>query len=278
MERSGTAGTIPEHELTGQMQPIGEMLRRMRERVEQVRQQTLTRHRELITEGHALWGWPLDAACHNCGDTGKWPNSIHYCTCAAATELEQRDKAFSVQVRRETNWRWSGVPRRFDAFRISTAPNERAATEVSAWIDNRAWSRRGENLFLFGPVGTGKTGLAIGALWEINELSAGSVAFWSAPDLFDQMRPGAPEPDPMARAKRVGILVLDDLGVEKASDWVRERLYVLIDARYGDELPTIVTSNRGLPSLAETLGDRIVSRLGECMTPVFVDGADQRRL
>lgn len=260
------------------MTHIGAIAGPMKERLSSLRTMAQETRRQRIAEGHERWGWPLDAACDNCGDTGKWPNSIYHCGCPSGQARREREEAEAADRQRLASWQHSGVPRRFGGYRIATAPNDRAAGEVAAWIDDRRWSRHGENLLLSGPVGTGKTGLAIGALWAIHELGAGGIAFWSVPDLLDAMRPGAPEPDPMTWCRNVGILVLDDLGVEKASEWVRERLYVLVDARYGEERPTIVTTNRDIPGLAETLGERIVSRLAECMTTVFVGGPDQRRL
>jgi DNA replication protein DnaC len=263
----------------GRMTHIGAILGPMEDRFAVVRQRQQEERQRRIAEGHERWRWPLDAACDNCGDTGKWPNSMYHCNCAAGRNLRQREEMQREEGRRIQSWQRSGVPRRFAGYRIATAPNERAAAEVAQWIDDRRWSRQGENLLLSGPVGTGKTGLAIGALWAIHEFGPGyGGAFWSVPDLLDAMRPGAPEPDPMTWCRNTGVLVLDDLGVEKASDWVRERLYVLVDARYGGERPTIVTTNRDLPGLAETLGERIVSRLAECMTVVFVDGPDRRRV
>lgn len=67
--------------------------------------------------------------------------------------------------------------------------------------------------------------------------------FIVAPELLQHIRRGYDNPDAAKRAqaivdsaKTVGILVLDDLGSEKPSDWVREQLFLLINARYEAEL------------------------------------------
>jgi DNA replication protein DnaC len=59
------------------------------------------------------------------------------------------------------------------------------------------------------------------------------------------------------------LLVLDDLGAEKTADWVNDRLYLIVNRRYEECRPIIVTTNLGLDELTEKLGNRIVSRLCE---------------
>lgn len=64
------------------------------------------------------------------------------------------------------------------------------------------------------------------------------------------------------------LLVFDDLGAEKVSDWSRQMLFTLIDRRYRDCAQTIITSNLSLQELSEQYDDRIPSRLLE-MGPVI---------
>jgi DNA replication protein DnaC len=71
-------------------------------------------------------------------------------------------------------------------------------------------------------------------------------------------------------------LVIDDLGAEKSSEWAREILYLIIDKRYSDLLPTIITSNLSPKELAEKLDDRLVSRLMEDAIVIKIDGKDHR--
>jgi len=63
----------------------------------------------------------------------------------------------------------------------------------------------------------------------------------------------------------VDLLVLDDMGAEKPTEWVADRLYTVIDARYRHMRPTIYTTNLNLDELAARVGERIVDRvLGSC--------------
>lgn len=59
----------------------------------------------------------------------------------------------------------------------------------------------------------------------------------------------------------VPLLVLDDLGAEKVSDYVKQTLYLLINKRYGDCRDTIITSNLSLEEIGQSYGDRLASRI-----------------
>ena len=59
------------------------------------------------------------------------------------------------------------------------------------------------------------------------------------------------------------VLVLDDLGAEGTTDWVREQLFELVDERYGTMQPTIFTSNLTLDQLAKRISLRVADRIAE---------------
>ena len=77
-------------------------------------------------------------------------------------------------------------------------------------------------------------------------------------------------------AADAGLLVLDDLGVSKNSEWVEEVNYRLVNHRYENTLPTLFTSNVRPRDLAEALGERVASRLTEMTGRVILKGADRR--
>jgi DNA replication protein DnaC len=72
------------------------------------------------------------------------------------------------------------------------------------------------------------------------------------------------------------LLVLDDLGAEKTSEWSLQTLYTIIDRRYREERQTIITSNLSLDELASQVDDRIASRLSELCRVVRLAGEDRR--
>ena len=137
-----------------------------------------------------------------------------------------------------------------------------------------------QGIRLIGSYGCGKTHLAASVL---NRMIAQGVPgmFVVVPDLLEKLRRSFDTHDESAKeviemAKTVGILVLDDLGAEKPSDWVREQLYLLINARYEQSLPTIITTNCDTQELVSKLQQRIVSRIIEMTDPVMIKAADYR--
>lgn len=166
---------------------------------------------------------------------------------------------------------------------------------ITAWADTVAADpTAAQSLLITGTTGTGKTHQAYGALRRIAASGPHRyelIATTSA-DMYGELRPtgtaGAAE-HRLRRLCDVRLLLLDDLGSAKASEWTEEITYRLINHRYNHCLPTIFTSNLPTkpptdsqgrptgPSLTSALGDRIVSRLTEMTTVVPMLGADRRR-
>jgi DNA replication protein DnaC len=132
------------------------------------------------------------------------------------------------------------------------------------------------NLLLLGPIGAGKTSAGLAAC-RAGQLDRNvGLAFLKAPDLMDRLRPDG-DPGLMARLVAAPRVMVDDLGTEKATDWTRERLDLLIDARWSAMLPLIVTTNLAPPDLAEHLGPRAYSRLIGGAVVLALTGHDRRR-
>jgi DNA replication protein DnaC len=73
------------------------------------------------------------------------------------------------------------------------------------------------------------------------------------------------------------LLILDDLGAARTSEWVEEITYRLINRRYNLMLPTLITTNLAMGDLRAQLGDRVASRLAEMTTRVTFAPVDRRR-
>lgn len=154
----------------------------------------------------------------------------------------------------------------FTSFDLSLNPGmERALRAAKAVAAGRLWGA-----LLIGECGTGKTHLAVAAMKETVHPGA---MFRAVPHLLDYWRHAyeadrrTPEEERVVGAIEelmapfmTGrcLLVLDDLGTEKATEWAGERLWLMLDARYGASLPTIVTSNVD----PDRLDPRILSRFG----------------
>jgi len=219
------------------------------------------------------YGLKPNADCPTCGDTGKDPATDQFCWCQTGQRREN-------EARRERSWA-ELVPVRVRYFRLHTAPDEKAAEKVTGWVFRKPWAT-GQGLFLVGPPGTGKTGLAIGALHEAH-MQGVTVGVVNVPDWLDIMRPTT-DLDRSARAShaadkaaRARLLLLDDLGTERVTEWVAERMYVLVNRRYDQDLPTIVTTNATRSLLEGAYGSKVIDRLTEGAELVTMSGPNLRR-
>ncbi len=139
-------------------------------------------------------------------------------------------------------------------------------------------------VFISGPVGTGKTYLAVAYLVrEIQRWGENSKVFIRSVDLFNKLRDsfrnsfGTPASEITESFSQYRFLVIDDLGTERDTPLVQEALYNIIDHRAGHRLPTVITSNFTLDRVAEhygEFGERLASRiagLGETLTLLGID-------
>lgn len=174
----------------------------------------------------------------------------------------------------------------FDDYNV-TADNERAV-KVAHWYCDKFPA---QSLYLYGGTGTGKTFLAtIVAQHFLNE---GSVIFGDVPTLLDAIKQtfdGAGSSyEVVRRYMTCKLLILDDLGTGKITDWNVGILYQIINNRYNNDLPLIVTSNYDLNALRGRLtvrdkngvddfaAKRIISRLSEMCLGVSLGNNDNRR-
>jgi len=177
------------------------------------------------------------------------------------------------------------IPRRFanktfDNFDRKRQPNAFAMCKKYA-AEFARLREEGKSLFLVGPVGTGKSHLAFAILNELIRTGIPGMAA-TVPDLMDELRPknseGGENDEKVRALKTIDFLVLDDLGAQKNSDWVTERLFVILNSRYAGMLPTVITSNNYLEELERILGwRRIVDRLIEMCDMIEFHGASYRQ-
>lgn len=133
-------------------------------------------------------------------------------------------------------------------------------------------------LLLVGPVGTGKSWIA-GAL-AVEFGAPGHAHWWSAKAYLRALKADmdAPGPRPLpAKVAARRLLVLDDLGAERPTEWAVKELGDLIDDRYEAETLLVVTTNLTADQRRERYGERIASRLAQMCQTVPVTGADRRR-
>lgn len=146
-------------------------------------------------------------------------------------------------------------------------------------------------MLLEGQPGVGKTHLAVAVLKQVIEGTGARGLFYDTRDLLRLIRSTY---DPSTRATELQVLrpvmtadllVLDDLGAEKTSEWVEETMNLIVNSRYNERRLTIFTSNYpDIPDESEPnsllcrIGFRMRSRLHEMCEFLVLDGADYREL
>lgn len=146
-------------------------------------------------------------------------------------------------------------------------------------------------LFLLGPPGVGKTHLGVAVLRQVMSTRGARGLFYDTRDLLRVIRNTY---DPIVRTTEfevlrpvmeADLLVLDDLGAEKTSEWVEETLNLIVNTRYNERRITIFTSNyeddpddTEPNSLVARIGFRMRSRLHEMCDFLHLEGADYREL
>jgi len=157
----------------------------------------------------------------------------------------------------------AGIPERYSHCRISTfvtaSPDLheqkqliQARSAARFYVDHflqEGGGYRASGLLFVGPSGAGKTHLAIGVLRELIERYGVRGRFVDFNSLLYQIQstfdPGSPESkrqilDPLTESD---VVVLDELGAQQPTPWVRDTLYLIINQRYMRRRPTLFTSN-----------------------------------
>ena len=185
------------------------------------------------------------------------------------------------------------VPRRyihcelsnFDAHYDSQRDALRRATRL---VDQFPVVDKG--LLFYGDNGVGKTHLAVALMKEVIRRKGARAVFFETRDLLKLVRDTynnqveATELEVLRPALEADLLVLDDIGAEKKSEWVEETLGLVVNTRYSERRLTVFTTNlkhtdnMGPYSVALQLGLRIRSRLKEMCDWVHMDGPDTREV
>jgi DNA replication protein DnaC len=226
-------------------------------------------------------------SCQICDDTGWRPverdgiRRVERCEC-----WRERNAAQALVA--------AGIPSQYrrcdlDNFRDYNDSLVHAVARAKSFVESFPVVSQG--LMFLGPAGLGKTHLAVAILKQVIARVGARALFRPMGTLLRQIRDTY---NPVVRSTerqviepviRAELLVLDDLGRERPTDWVEETLTLIIDTRYNERRPTIITTNYSLiddstdpNALISRVGFRTLSRLHEMCEFVQITGVDYREL
>lgn len=180
-------------------------------------------------------------------------------------------------------WENSNVGKRFKRCSFDTFNAEGHEKQFNLC---RQYAERFENndegygVMLYGTVGTGKTHLAASIGNYIVYEHGYDVYFMPFTELLNTLKNNMNDKDFikgfMKRLYNTDLLIMDDLGKEKYTDWAAEQLFSLLDNRYRDCKPIIVTTNYTPQQLSQRVDEAIMSRLIGTCTVIGMNGRDYR--
>jgi DNA replication protein DnaC len=196
------------------------------------------------------------------------------CTCSAAkyadeqidAELEASRRSRAAKLREDklkarleasnmpTEWHERGLSKW-----LRRTPNEQAAYDAAVAFGRRIKTGEHPSLYIAGAIGTGKTMLA--SCLSLDLVRLGYTVLWSnVGDVLRSLRATFNGKDNeeavIARYTSPPILVLDDLGKERPTEWAAEQLFAILNRRYERNKTTIVTTNYGGADLVKRLTPR----------------------
>lgn len=228
--------------------------------------------------------------CGTCGGRKEYLFSLngHYVPCACGCEQEKRRLE---EERRKREREIDAVKRMasyslmddkfyastFDAFTCQTDQDRRILSLCRRYVENfdRAVEEN-TGLFFYGPPGTGKTFAAsciANALMERRiSVLATSIVRLTADAFGDGLN------ETLGRMNQARLLVLDDFGAERNTDFKVEQIFTVIDARYAAGKPMILTSNLSdFKNEDDIRRLRIYDRIFEVCIPVRMEGVSRRK-
>ena len=213
--------------------------------------------------------------------------------CLCALEIKQTEELYEKGVRmvgRIKSIRESaGIPKRFLNKNFSNYDfknNPKAYRTCINYARNfPALFKEGRGLYMAGGIGTGKTHLAVAIIDYIARMHkrkySYNILFRSVVDLVAELkarlRNNKPIDHLIKECEVCDLLILDDIGVENETEWTTELFYKIINTRYTNMLPVVITTNLHPEQMDRNKTQRVISRIMECCQGVEFDGIDYRK-
>jgi DNA replication protein DnaC len=228
--------------------------------------------------------------CEFCSGTGWEPvgeKGVRRCRCQAGSRRDQIVDQARIPKRYEHCT--------FDTYQPQSTSFEHQTSQARARLDaeylvNHYCPGITEvGLLFLGPCGVGKTHLAVATIKALIKRMGVQCLFYDFRDLLKEIQDSynpvskSSEMKVLAPIYEAEVLVLDELGASKPTDWVRDTMSQIINTRYNDKKVTIFTTNYvdnpthpQEESLTDRVGVRLRSRLHEMCKAVEIKGEDYR--
>jgi DNA replication protein DnaC len=146
----------------------------------------------------------------------------------------------------------------------------------------KEWAKKPVSLFLFGNVGPGKTHYAFALIREMFKYYKKIwPRYFSSTDfdktLLEAIKSEFGDKDLIDMRKKEDLLFIDDFGRESETKRLKNQYFEIINYRYSEELPTIISSNYSLDNLSEFLDSAIASRMQQWQN-IHFKGPDLRKI
>lgn len=214
---------------------------------------------------------------------------IFPCLCKCASELleaEKRQREYEDDMRRIESLKSNSLIEskfknaKFSSY-IKTNESEKLYVFIKRYVDNfNDMLKKNQGLIFWGPVGTGKSYAAACIANELLEKKTTVIMTSFVKILQDIQKSQVNEAEYITKLNDVKLLIIDDLGTERNTDYALEKVYNIVDSRYRTGKPLILTTNM---SISEMMGTedirykRIYDRIFEMCYPVQVAGKSWRK-
>lgn len=227
--------------------------------------------------------------CHTpkqCRVTAFGKDYTPYCACKCERERFETEREAFIQRQREAELKMLRTSScltgklaecRFEDYSV-TSDNDMAYGICKKYADNfDTMFSQNQGLLLWGSMGSGKTFSAACIANALLNKGVGVVMDSFANLLGEAKGIGG---ETVGRLNRAKLLIIDDLGAERNTDFALEKVYSVIDSRYRSGLPMILTTNLSLAEMQSTTDlryARIYERILEVCYPVQFNGRSFRR-
>lgn len=169
---------------------------------------------------------------------------------------------------------------RFRTYK-NTPENKEARRYAGNYVENfDKMHRQGQGLIFIGPVGTGKTYTAACIANELLDRATPVFATSFVRILREIQGNSEAESEIMRAIETVDLVILDDLGAERNTDYALEKVYGIVDARVRSGMPMILTTNltyKAMKNESDMRYQRIYDRILEVCIPVLISGRSYRQ-